>query len=243
MSMQTTLRVVARDTERLDARVATVETSNGVRTSEQYAVAFVRKYQWDQQQIRDIFGAAYDIEDLQHEMLYAMYKAANYFLKTGATGSWKAYLSRCLKTRLWVLGTKDVRRAVHHPKSESLQEYLACCLEFDWYTGYIYTEIYHKALTVEDVYQQIDDLNQARRFLESLTARQRKIILLRWEHVPGTNDGAANIDVAQALGISEKTLNNELLRIQRTFAEYALVHHETEWMAYLEKLRRKHEIY
>jgi RNA polymerase sigma factor (sigma-70 family) len=257
MSMQDTLRRIARQPEplanhperldsRLDACVATVETAYGVIASEQYAVAFVRRYQYDEQELKHIFGGDRDLEDLQHEMLDVCYKAAKAFVKQGGDGNWKAYLSHCLKKRLWDLSTRDARRnnqtCVYLFDKESYTD--ACyTATHDAYTGEKISDPRTlKSLVVEDVYQGLFDRNQARQFLESLTQRQRAIILLRWDHSPyNQSDKVSLSDIAKQLGVSDRTIDNEILRIQRAFADYAQEHHEEDWLCYLKRLQKKRE--
>lgn len=241
MDASTLLRHLVRYDDVLPQETATVTLKDGrVLRSEQYALAFIRKYR-QEKFLREEFGGHIDFDDLQAEMLLTLWNASQTYLRQRqahpeATRPFGPYLAQSLKARLWHLYNNRVRHDPRIGGSISLDLLIQSQEQADDLV-LTYKEGYgtwaHQMVELEDSFEKIAAYEVAYQFLSILTPRQALIVRYRMD-----NPDASDVDVEAALKISHTTMWRETARIQSAFVTYAKTT-EQSWWHYLRRLYRK----
>lgn len=222
---------------------ATVTLLDGrVVRSEQYALAFIRKYR-QEKFLREEFGGALDFDDLQAEVLLTLVKASQTYLRQrqehpSDDRSFRPYLSQCLKSRLWHLYNNRVRHDPRIGGSISLDLLIQSQESGDesvlqYHEGFN-TWAYQLVMPeLQDSFEKIAAYEATYQFLSVLTPRQAQIVRYKMDNLD-----ASEIEVGQALKIAHTTLWREMARIQSAYVTYAKTT-EQSWWHYLKRLYRK----
>lgn len=223
----------------LPPETAQVTLQDGrVLPSQQYALSFVSKYCQPKLLARD-FGTYLEYDDLQAEMLYALWVASLSYLKAEKFDKpFRQYLAACLKRRLFRLHQWRVKRDIIWSDIPSVDAILDAQDTLDDQSEVRHSSMTTRAATsaallLADDFERIASYEAVHRFLLTLTPRQALIVRYRME-----NDDQSMVETARELNINLRTLFRDLAAIQSQFVQYVTTT-ERSWMHYLRRLYRR----